>query len=160
LTIAIVNGVNTDRMQEGLTCSPNSSMKGTNTYLSLNSLHQYRNLIMSITRSHTNARMSQLVIHDNTVYLSGQVASDATANVTVQTQQVLDKIDSLLAEAGSDKARILSAQIWLANIGHFSAMNEVWDAWVSEGNAPARACIEARLASPDLLVEIGIVAAL
>ena len=115
---------------------------------------------MSITRSHTNARMSQLVIHDNTVYLAGQVASDATANVSVQTQQVLDKIDSLLAEAGSDKSRILSAQIWLANIGHFSAMNEVWDTWVSEGNAPARACIEARLASPDLLVEIGIVAAL
>ena len=115
---------------------------------------------MSITRSHTNARMSQLVIHDDTVYLAGQVASDATANVTVQTQQVLDKIDSLLVEAGSDKARILSAQIWLANIGHFSAMNEVWDAWVAEGNAPARACIEARLASPDLLVEIGIVAAL
>ncbi len=115
---------------------------------------------MSIARSHTNSRMSQLVVHNDTVYLAGQVASDRKADITVQTQQVLDKIDTLLEEAGSDKSRILSAQIWLANIGHFSAMNEVWDAWVAEGNAPARACIEARLAGPDLLVEIGIVAAL
>jgi len=114
---------------------------------------------MSITRNHTNTRMSQSVIHDNTVYLAGQVASDSSANITVQTQQVLDKIDTLLAEAGSEKSRILSAQIWLTNIGHFAEMNQVWDAWVPEGDAPARACIEARLASPDLLVEIGIIAA-
>jgi enamine deaminase RidA (YjgF/YER057c/UK114 family) len=114
---------------------------------------------MSITRSHSNSRMSQLVIHGDTIYLAGQVASDSNANIAVQTQQVLDKIDALLAEAGSNKSRILSAQIWLANIGHFAAMNGVWDEWVADGNAPARACIEARLASPDLLVEIGIVAA-
>jgi len=114
---------------------------------------------MSITRSHTNSRMSQLVVHGNTVYLAGQVASDSSANVATQTQQVLDKIDKLLAEAGSDKSRILTAQIWLANIGHYSVMNEAWDAWMPEGHAPARACIEARLASPDLLVEIGIIAA-
>lgn len=114
---------------------------------------------MSINRHHSNQRMSQLVIHGETVYLAGQVAKDADANITVQTQQVLDKVDALLAEAGSDKSKILSAQIWISNIGHFAAMNEVWDAWVAEGNAPARACIEARLASPDLLVEVGIVAA-
>ena len=114
---------------------------------------------MSITRSHTNSRMSQLVVHGNTVYLAGQVASDSSANAAIQTRQVLDKIDKLLAEAGSDKSRVLTAQIWLANIGHYSAMNEVWDAWMPEGHAPARACIEARLASPDLLVEIGIIAA-
>ena len=114
---------------------------------------------MSITRHHTNQRMSQIVIHGDTVYLAGQVASDSKANVTVQTQQVLQKIDAALAEAGSDKSKILSAQIWLASIGHFAEMNEVWDAWVAEGHAPARACIEARLASPDLLVEIGIIAA-
>jgi enamine deaminase RidA (YjgF/YER057c/UK114 family) len=114
---------------------------------------------MSITRSHSNSRMSQLVIHGDTIYLAGQVASDSNANIAIQTQQVLDKIDALLAEAGSNKSRILSAQIWLANIGHFAAMNEVWDEWVADGNAPARACIEARLASPDLLVEIGITAA-
>lgn len=114
---------------------------------------------MSITRKHTNQRMSQVVMHGDTIYLAGQVAKDSTANITVQTQQVLDKVDALLAEAGSDKTKILSAQIWISNIGHFSAMNEVWDAWVPEGNAPARACIEARLASPDLLVEVGIIAA-
>lgn len=114
---------------------------------------------MSITRKHTGQRMSQIVIHGDTVYLAGQVASDANADIQTQTRQVLDKIDGLLAEAGSDTSKILSAQIWLANIGHFAQMNEVWDAWLPEGVAPARACIEARLASPDLLVEIGIIAA-
>jgi enamine deaminase RidA (YjgF/YER057c/UK114 family) len=113
---------------------------------------------MSITRNHSNVRMSQSVIHGDTIYLAGQVASDSNANISVQTEQVLDKIDQLLAEAGSNKSRLLSAQIWLANIGHFAEMNQVWDAWVAEGDAPARACIEARLASPDLLVEIGIIA--
>ena len=115
---------------------------------------------MSITRNHTNMRMSQSVIHGNTIYLAGQVASDRDADISVQTYQVLEKIDRLLAEAGSKKTHILSAQIWLANIGHFAEMNQVWDTWVPEGAAPARACIEARLASPDLLVEIGIIAAL
>jgi enamine deaminase RidA (YjgF/YER057c/UK114 family) len=114
---------------------------------------------MSITRHHTNQRMSQIVIHGDTVYLAGQVAADASADITVQTEQVLQKIDSLLAEAGSDKNKILSAQIWIASMGHFAQMNEVWDAWVADGHAPARACIEARLASPDLLVEVGIIAA-
>ena len=113
---------------------------------------------MSITRHHSNQRMSQIVIHGDTIYLAGQVATDASASITVQTAQVLEKIDSLLAEAGSDKSKILSAQIWIASMGHFAQMNEAWDAWV-EGDPPARACIEARLASPDLLVEIGIVAA-
>ena len=114
---------------------------------------------MSITRHHGNQRMSQIVIHGDTVYLAGQVAADAGADITVQTQQVLQKIETLLEEAGSDKSRILSAQIWLSNIAHFAQMNAVWDAWVAAGHAPARACIEARLASPDLLVEVGIVAA-
>ncbi len=114
---------------------------------------------MSITRHHTNQRMSQIVIHGDTIYLAGQVASDASADIKTQTEQVLQKIDNYLAEAGSERSKILSAQVWIASMGHFSAMNEVWDAWVPEGHAPARACIEARLASPDLLVEIGIVAA-
>ncbi len=115
---------------------------------------------MNITRNHTRARMSQIVIHGNTIYLAGQVASDSSANISVQTEQVLDTIDQLLAEAGSDKSRLLSAQIWLANIGHFAEMNQVWDAWVPEGHAPTRACIEARLATPEYLVEIGIIAAI
>ena len=114
---------------------------------------------MSITRHHSNQRMSQIVIHGDTVYLAGQVARDAGADIRVQTEQVLQKIDDYLDEAGSDRTKILSAQVWLSSIGHFAAMNEVWDAWVPEGHAPARACIEARLASPDLLVEIGIIAA-
>jgi len=113
---------------------------------------------MSITRHHTNQRMSQIVVHGDTVYLAGQVAADAGADISVQTQQVLEKIDTLLAEAGSDKSKILSAQIWIASMGHFAQMNEVWDAWIPSGHAPARACIEARLASPDLLVEVGIIA--
>ena len=114
---------------------------------------------MSITRKHTGQRMSQIVIHGDTVYLAGQVAADASAEIGDQTRQVLQKIETLLDEAGSDKNRLLSAQIWLANMGHFAQMNEVWDAWLPEGVAPARACIEARLASPDLLVEIGVIAA-
>jgi len=114
---------------------------------------------MSVTRHHTNQRMSQVVVHGDTVYLAGQVADDRNADIQEQTRQVLDKIDRLLNEAGSSRENILSAQVWLASIGHFAPMNEIWDAWVPEGQAPARACIEARLASPDLLVEIGIVAA-
>ena len=114
---------------------------------------------MSITRHHTNQRMSQIVVHGDTVYLAGQVAADACADISVQTQQVLEKIYTLLAEAGSYKSKILSAQIWIASMGHFAQMNEVWDAWVPSGHAPARACIEARLATPDLLVEVGIIAA-
>ena len=115
---------------------------------------------MSITRNHTNARMSQSVVHGDTVYLAGQVAADADADISTQTQQVLDKVDALLAEVGSDKSKMLSAQIWLSSIAYFPQMNEVWDAWVPEGQAPARACTEARLALPGLLVEIGIIAAL
>ncbi len=114
---------------------------------------------MNISRHHSNQRMSQIVIHGDTVYLAGQVAADASADISVQTQQVLEKIDTLLTEAGSGKDKILSAQIWIASMGHFAQMNAAWDAWVPSGHAPARACIEARLASPDLLVEVGIIAA-
>ena len=114
---------------------------------------------MSITRHHTGQRMSQIVIHGDTVYLAGQVADDASADITGQTRQVVEKIEALLAEAGSDKTKMLSAQVWIASMGHFAQMNEIWDNWVPEGHAPARACIEARLASPDLLVEIGVIAA-
>ncbi len=114
---------------------------------------------MSITRNHTKARMSQSVVHGDTVYLAGQVANDGSADITVQTEQVLEKIDNLLAEVGSDKTKMLSVQIWLSSIAYFGEMNKVWDAWVPEGHAPARACIEARLAAPGLLVEIGVIAA-
>ena len=103
--------------------------------------------------------MSQAVVHGDTVYLAGQVAADPTGDVASQTRQILDAIDALLAEAGSDKTRILSATIYLADISTFSQMNGVWDAWVPAGQTPARATVEARLAAPGYKVEIQIVAA-
>ncbi len=115
---------------------------------------------MTIERRHVATRMSQLVIHGNTVYLAGQVAQNKPgATVAEQTADILQAIDSLLAEAGSDKSKILSATIWLSDIRSFQEMNEVWDTWVPEGNAPARACVEAKLASTNYTVEIGIIAA-
>jgi len=116
---------------------------------------------MSITRMHTNARMSQVVVHNGTVYLAGQVAQDAGGeSVTAQTQNILERIDGLLADAGSDKSKVLSATIWLNSMDDFAEMNAVWDAWVPEGQAPARACVESpRLASPKFTVEIGLIAA-
>jgi enamine deaminase RidA (YjgF/YER057c/UK114 family) len=103
--------------------------------------------------------MSQAVVHGDTVYLAGQVADDPVPSVTEQTRQVLAKIDALLKSAGTDKTRILSANIWLADIGGFAEMNAVWDKWVASGNTPARATVEAALARPDYLVEIMVVAA-
>ena len=113
---------------------------------------------MSITRSHTNQRMSQIVVHGDTIYLAGQVgtAGDSVAN---QTQQCLDKVDALLSEAGSSREHILQATIWLADMSDFAEMNGVWDAWVPEGHAPARACGEAKLARPEFTVEVIVVAA-
>lgn len=113
---------------------------------------------MTIQRFETGARMSQMVIHNDTVYLAGQVG-DPEGDITEQTSTMLAKVDRLLAEAGSDKTKILQATIWLADMADFAAMNAVWDSWVPEGNAPGRACGEARLATPDYKVEIIIIAA-
>ncbi|MEZ5666495.1 MAG: RidA family protein [Alphaproteobacteria bacterium] len=114
---------------------------------------------MTIQRSDVGPRMSQCVVHGDTVYLAGQVADDQNADVVTQTRQVLAKVDRLLAAAGTDKTKLLSAQVWLRNIADFAAMNSVWDAWVSPGNTPARACTEAKLAVDTLLVEVMVVAA-
>jgi enamine deaminase RidA (YjgF/YER057c/UK114 family) len=114
---------------------------------------------MTIQRIKGGPRMSMAVVHGNTVYVAGQVADDPNADVGGQTKQILGKIDALLAEAGTDKTRILSANIWLRDIGTFAEMNAVWDAWVPQGNTPARATVEAKLASPKLLVEIAAIAA-
>ena len=114
---------------------------------------------MTIERIKSGPRMSQAVVYGDTVYLAGQVADDPSADVPGQTQQILAKIDSLLAEAGTDKTRILSANIWLADISTFGEMNQVWDAWVPQGHAPARATVESKLAAPQYRVEIGVVAA-
>lgn len=113
---------------------------------------------MTITRYATGPRMSQAVAHGDTVYLAGQVGTPG-APVAEQTREVLASIDRLLAEAGSDKTRILSATIWLADMADFAAMNAEWDAWVPAGHAPARATGEARLAAPGYKVEIIVVAA-
>jgi enamine deaminase RidA (YjgF/YER057c/UK114 family) len=117
---------------------------------------------MSIERHHVGKRLSDLVIHrpSGLAYLAGQIANDATANITGQTQQVLANIDRLLKEAGSDKNRILSATIYLPDMADFAAMNAVWEQWVTPGQAPARATVQAKLAGPDYRVEISIVAAL
>ncbi len=114
---------------------------------------------MAIQRLHVGARLSEVAIHNNTIYLAGQVADDTTHNITGQTQEVLFHIDRLLAEAGSDKTQILSSQIYLADIKDFAEMNAVWDKWVAAGHTPPRATVEAKLARPELLVEIVIVAA-
>jgi enamine deaminase RidA (YjgF/YER057c/UK114 family) len=111
----------------------------------------------NITRHETGARMSQSVIHNGTVYLAGQVAEGA--NVTEQTQKILAEIDRLLALSGSSKARLLSAQIFLADISTFAEMNKVWDGWVDKANSPARATVEAKLAARQFLVEIMVIAA-
>ncbi|WP_179378797.1 RidA family protein [Jannaschia marina] len=110
-----------------------------------------------IARHHTTPRMSQIVTHGETIYLAGQVGDGET--VAAQTQSCLDKVDALLAEAGSDRSRLLQATIWLADMDDFAEMNAVWDAWVPAGQAPARACGEARLARDTLRVEVIVVAA-
>ena len=104
--------------------------------------------------------MSGAVVHGNTVYLAGQVAQESAGkSVTEQTKEILSIIDSLLAEAGTDKSKILMANIWITDMGTFQEMNAVWDAWVSPGNTPARATVEAKLATPAFKVEIAVIAA-
>ena len=113
---------------------------------------------MTIRRIEPGPRMSQAVVHGNTAYLAGQVGAPGES-VTAQTRAVLAQIDRLLAEAGSDKSRILSATIWLADIAGFAEMNSVWDAWVDPANSPARATGESKLAAPEYVVEIIVTAA-
>jgi enamine deaminase RidA (YjgF/YER057c/UK114 family) len=112
-----------------------------------------------IQRVDVGPRLSDMVIHHKTIYLAGQVADDPKLGVEEQTQQVLNHIDRLLAQASSDKTRILSATIYLGSMGDYAAMNRVWDEWVPQGHTPARATVEARLAKPDYRVEIQIIAA-
>ena len=111
-----------------------------------------------IRRIEPGPRMSAAVVHGDKVYLAGQVADDTSADVRGQTEQILANIDRLLAEAGSDKTRILTANIWLADIKTFAEMNSAWDKWVPQGHTPARATVEAKLATPDYKVEIMVTA--
>jgi enamine deaminase RidA (YjgF/YER057c/UK114 family) len=115
---------------------------------------------MTIQRFETGPRMSQVVVHGNTVYLAGVVANKAAGgSVADQTKDILSIIDSHLAKAGSDKSKLLSANIYITDMKTFQEMNAVWDAWVSPGNTPARATVQARLAAPQYTVEIMVTAA-
>lgn len=115
---------------------------------------------MTIQRFDTGPRMSKAVVHGNTVYLAGLVADEPKGkSVTEQTRNILAQIDGYLAKAGSDKSKLLTANIWITDMANFAEMNAVWDAWVSAGNTPARATVEAKLATPDYKVEIMVTAA-
>lgn len=115
---------------------------------------------MSIERLHKGPRMSQVVKHGGIVYLAGQVAVDAKGESAAdQTRNILERVDKLLAEAGSNKSKLISANIWLADIALFNEMNEIWDAWIDPENPPTRACVESRLAAPEYTVEIAVIAA-
>lgn len=115
---------------------------------------------MSIKRIQVGERMSQAVVHGGICYTAGQVALDAGGqDAGAQTKNILDRIDALLAEAGTDKTKLISATIWLADMADFSAMNAVWDAWVAPGETPTRAAVESKLAAPQFTVEIAVTAA-
>lgn len=114
---------------------------------------------MDIKRLHVGPRLSEAALHNGVVYLAGQIAEDTTQNIDGQTREVLGHVDRLLAEAGSDKTRILMCQIFLADIKDIAAMNAVWDAWVPAGHTPPRATVQAMLARPELLVEVVVTAA-
>lgn len=115
---------------------------------------------MTIKRFQVGPRMSQAVVYNGMAYLAGQVASGKPGGtVAEQTQDILNRIDALLAEAGTNKSKLVTANIWLSDISKFGEMNGVWDAWVSPGNTPARATVESKLASPDYTVEIMVTAA-
>ncbi|ALA18788.1 MULTISPECIES: RidA family protein [Chelatococcus] len=113
----------------------------------------------SIERIGVGPRMSEAVAFGNLVFLSGEVADDTSQDTAGQTRQILAQIDETLKKAGTDKTKILKANIWLADMADFAKMNEVWDAWVPQGNTPARATVEAKLATPAYRVEIMVVAA-
>ena len=114
---------------------------------------------MNIGRHQTNERTSTVVVPNNVAYLCGQVAADAEADIIEQTQTMLAKVDELLMSVGSDSTRMLTATIYLKSMDDFAAMNLVWNAWVPSGHAPARACVQAAMARPALLVEISVTAA-
>jgi enamine deaminase RidA (YjgF/YER057c/UK114 family) len=114
---------------------------------------------MNITRLHVGKTLSEIAVHNGTIYLAGQIAEDVTQNIDGQTREVLAHIDRLLAEVGSDKSQILMCQIYLADIKDFHSMNAVWNEWVSAGHTPPRATVEAKLAKPEWLVEMVVTAA-
>tara|TARA_R110001583_G_scaffold112883_1_gene262984 strand:- start:2166 stop:2510 length:345 start_codon:yes stop_codon:yes gene_type:complete len=111
-----------------------------------------------INRYNKNERMSQVVEHNSTVILAGQLATDIAADMAGQTQEILSRVDDLLAQAGTDKSRLLSATIWVSDMADFAAMNDVWVGWIDAENPPVRACVRADLITPDYRVEIQVTA--
>lgn len=118
-----------------------------------------RGIIMKIERFEGTGRMSRVVVHGETIYLCGQTHGERTASIQEQTQVCLEKVEKLLTEYGSDKNHILSVTIYLKEMALFQDMNEVWDQWVEVGYEPARACVEAKMARPEILVELSVIAA-
>lgn len=118
------------------------------------------NLSQGLHRFHVGDRLSEMTVYNGTIYLAGQVAHNASADIRGQTAQVLAQVDKLLAEAGSENAHILMCQIFLADMADFKAMNEVWDDWVAPGDAPPRATVQATLARPEWKIEVVVTAAL
>ncbi|GGP64038.1 RidA family protein [Shewanella saliphila] len=114
---------------------------------------------MTITRLDVSTRMSSIVVHNKTIYLCGQVAKDKFSDIETQTITMLEEVDDLLAQAGSNREHILSATIYLKDMDDYDAMNQVWDQWLPQGHAPARACVQAAIAEPEYLVEISVIAA-
>ncbi|WP_338860976.1 RidA family protein [Mycetohabitans rhizoxinica] len=114
---------------------------------------------MTVQRFHVGPRLSEIAVHNGTVYLAGQIAEDTKQDIAGQMREVLGHVDRLLAEAGSDKSLILSTQIYLSDMANFAVMNDVWDEWVPNGNTPPRATVQAKLADPECLVEVVVVAA-
>jgi enamine deaminase RidA (YjgF/YER057c/UK114 family) len=114
---------------------------------------------MTLQRFDVGARISEMAVYNGVAYLAGQVPEDATQDITGQTAQVLAAIDKLLARAGTDKSRILMAQVFIKDLAEFPGMNAAWDAWVASGNAPPRATVEANLARPEWKIEIVVTAA-
>ena len=114
---------------------------------------------MTVQRFDVGSRLSEMAVHNGVCYLAGQVASDSTADIAGQTQQVLQAVDALLARAGSDKTRLLRCQIFIASLDDFDAMNAVWEAWLPAGHAPPRATVVAQLAQPQWKVEMVVTAA-
>jgi enamine deaminase RidA (YjgF/YER057c/UK114 family) len=115
---------------------------------------------MMVQRFDVGARLSEMAVHNGTAYLAGQVPTDPTQDIAGQTRQVLQQIDALLERAGTSKSKVLMAQIFLADLADFPGMNSVWDSWVPQGQAPARATVQAKLAKPEWKVEIVVTAAI
>ena len=117
-------------------------------------------MTQGLRRFHVGDRMSEMTIHNGTVYLAGQIAEDGSQDIRGQTAQVLASIDKLLTEAGTDKAHILRCQIFIKDLADFAAMNEVWEDWVAPGDAPPRATVQANLAKPEWKIEMVVTAAI